>query len=156
MNRKKFIKRLATKRKITMIEAERELEAFFDILAEGLREEGTVRLNRIGKFEIKTTKERMGRNPKTGQEYKIPPLKKVKFTVSNGLINKIEKENKNMRQEVKVHNCDRCESIRMYDNGKRIYYCDNEDRADDMGKIGVGDIPEICPEWCPIYGKEIL
>ena len=50
----------------------------------------------------------------------------------------------------KVYNCAQCEYIRMYDYGKRIYYCDHEDRADDMGKIGEGDIPEVSPEWCPL------
>lgn len=33
----------------------------------------------------------------------------------------------------KVHNCDRCEYIRMYDYDKRVYYCDHSDRTDDMG-----------------------
>lgn len=55
---------------------------------------------------------------------------------------------------MKIHNCERCEYIRMYDYGKRIYYCDHEDRINDIGKIGVSDIPEASPEWCPMrYGN---
>lgn len=53
----------------------------------------------------------------------------------------------------KVPECKECEYVRMYDYGKRIYYCDNEDRTDDMGKLSVGDIPRVCPEWCPLREK---
>lgn len=58
-----------------------------------------------------------------------------------------------MDREAKVHNCDRCEYIRMYDYGKKIYYCDHPDRIDDMGKLGVEELPENSPEWCPLKCK---
>lgn len=44
MNKKEFIRKLAEKRKITLVEAEKELDAFFDVLAEGLGEDGTVKM----------------------------------------------------------------------------------------------------------------
>ena len=53
----------------------------------------------------------------------------------------------------RTQNCAECEYIRVYDYGKRIYYCNHEDRTDDMGKIGVGDIPEESPKWCPLRCK---
>lgn len=90
MTKTEFIKRLAWKRKTTLAEAEKELDTFFDILAEGLREDGAVRLYGICKFELKTTKERIGRNPKNGKEYMIPSFKKVKFTASDSLMDKIK------------------------------------------------------------------
>ena len=40
-----------------------------------------------------------------------------------------------MDREARAQNCAECEYIRMYDYGKRIYYCDHEGRIDDMGKI---------------------
>lgn len=91
MTKTEFIKRLARKRKITLEDAEKELDVFFDILAEGLREEAVVRLYGICKFELKTTKERIGRNPKNGKEYMIPSFKKIKFTASDALMDKIVK-----------------------------------------------------------------
>ncbi len=91
MTKTEFIKRLASKQKITFAKAEKEMDVFFDILAEGLREDDTVRLYGICKFELKTTKERIGRNPKNGKEYMIPSFKKVKFTAGNALMDKIEK-----------------------------------------------------------------
>lgn len=90
MTKTEFIKRLAAKRKITLAEAEKEMDLFFDTLAEGLREDDTVRLYGICKYELKTTKERIGRNPKNGKEYMIPSFKKIKFTASNALMDKIK------------------------------------------------------------------
>lgn len=59
-----------------------------------------------------------------------------------------------MNRESKVYNCDKCQYIRIYDYGKRIYYCDNVDRIDDMGKIGVNNLPRMSPKWCPLrYGN---
>lgn len=40
--------------------------------------------------------------------------------------------------------------MRMYNYGNKIYYCDHEDRLDDMGKLGVDHLPETSPEWCPV------
>lgn len=53
----------------------------------------------------------------------------------------------------RTQNCVECEVMKVYDYGKKIYYCDHENRTDDMGKIGVGDIPEGIPEWCPLKNQ---
>ena len=90
MTKTEFIRKLAEKRKSTLVEAEKELDAFFDVPAEGLGEDGTVKLYGLCKFELKTTKERIGRNPKNGKEYMIPSFKKVKFTASDSLMDKIK------------------------------------------------------------------
>lgn len=49
--------------------------------------------------------------------------------------------------------CSECENMKAYDYGNRIYYCDHEDRTDEMGKLSIGDVPRICPEWCPLRCK---
>ena len=49
--------------------------------------------------------------------------------------------------------CIECKYMKMYDYGNRIYYCDHEDRTDEMGKLCVDDVPRICPEWCPLRCK---
>ena len=53
----------------------------------------------------------------------------------------------------RVQKCSGCEYARMYDYGNKIYYCDHVDRIDDMGKLGVEDLPEESPEWCPVKSK---
>ena len=50
-------------------------------------------------------------------------------------------------------NCAECEFMKMYNYGNRIYYCDHEDRIDDMGKLGEENLPERNPEWCPVKEK---
>lgn len=50
----------------------------------------------------------------------------------------------------KIVSCRECEYMKMYDYGQKIYYCDHEDRTDEIGKLGVGDKPSGCPKWCPL------
>ena len=90
MTKTEFIKKLAEKQKITLVKAEKELNTFFETLVEGIKKYNTVRLYGLGKLELKTTKERIGRNPKNGKEYMIPSFKKIKFTASDALMDKIE------------------------------------------------------------------
>ena len=53
----------------------------------------------------------------------------------------------------RVPHCAECEYMKKYDYGKKIYYCDHTDRIDDMGKLGVEDLPEGSPAWCPLREK---
>ncbi len=55
-----------------------------------------------------------------------------------------------MDREARAQNCAECEYIRMYDYGKRIYYCDHEGRIDDMGKLSINKLPKKKPKWCPL------
>lgn len=52
-----------------------------------------------------------------------------------------------------AQNCAECEFMKVYDYGKKIYYCDHLDRTDDMGKLSAGELPEGSPEWCPLVGN---
>lgn len=53
----------------------------------------------------------------------------------------------------KEQKCAECGFMRMYDYTYKIYYCDHADRVDDMGKLGVGELLEGSPEWCPLREK---
>jgi len=63
---------------------------------------------------------------------------------------KLHMNNQEMAGEPK---CNRCKYATAYDNQKKICYCDNEDRTDEMGKLGMDHIPEISPRWCPLREK---
>lgn len=52
-------------------------------------------------------------------------------------------------KENKILNCSECEYLKVYDIMYTCYYCDHEDRADEMGKLGVEHPPKISPKWCP-------
>lgn len=60
----------------------------------------------------------------------------------------------NQQEMNKAPKCNHCKFVKMYDYGKKIYYCDNEDRMDDMGKLSVGELAKGSPEWCPLKCKE--
>ena len=59
-----------------------------------------------------------------------------------------------MKLNNRVPHCSECEYAKMYDYSKKIYYCDHVDRIDDMGKLGVGELPKGSPEWCPLRSNE--
>ena len=50
----------------------------------------------------------------------------------------------------RTQNCAECECMKMYDYGNKVYYCNHEDRIDDMGKLSIGNLIESSPEWCPL------
>ena len=52
----------------------------FQAMKTTLRSQKHLKLSGFGSFEIFTTKERIGRNPKTMENYKIPSQNKVRFS----------------------------------------------------------------------------
>ena len=50
-------------------------------------------------------------------------------------------------------NCSRCKYLKAYDIVHTCFYCDHEERTDDMGKLGVNNLPEESPVWCPKQKK---
>ncbi len=47
-------------------------------------------------------------------------------------------------------NCGECEFLKSYNHTYKNYYCDHEDRIDDMGKLSVDELLNRSPEWCPL------
>ncbi|MCF4098188.1 integration host factor subunit alpha [Maritalea mediterranea] len=66
---------------------ERVLELMSDALVEG----ESVKLSSFGSFLVRSKNERVGRNPKTGEEVPILPRRVLVFKPSNVLKNKINK-----------------------------------------------------------------
>lgn len=57
------------------------------------------------------------------------------------------------QQKDRAPGCNGCRFAKIYDYGKKICYCDHVDRIDDMGKLSMGEPPEISPMWCPLREK---
>lgn len=57
----------------------------FDELTEALLTEGEVSIAGLGKFKIKETEPRIGRNPRTGESLNIPASKKATFKYFDSL-----------------------------------------------------------------------
>lgn len=92
MTKQKFISLYQEKMEIsTKKEAERLINGFFSTLEEILVNGDDLSIIGFGKFETTTKAARVCRNPKTGEEVKVPEKKVVKFKVGKGLAEKVAK-----------------------------------------------------------------
>lgn len=80
MNKTELIDAIASKAKLTKVDAKKALEAYIDATSKELKKGGRVALVGFGSFSVVKRKARNGRNPQTGKAIKIPAKKAVKFT----------------------------------------------------------------------------
>lgn len=85
MNKDTFVKKYAVKTGQNQKDALVQVDAFIDVLIEGLKEDKKVALVGFGNFEAVDVPERTHRNPKDGSEVVKPAHKKVKFKVGKRL-----------------------------------------------------------------------
>ena len=82
LTKKELAQNLSNQTELSLADAKKFVDLFFDTIKEQLNSGKTVKLSGFGTFDIVQTKERVGRNPKTMEEFPIPSKRKVKFTVS--------------------------------------------------------------------------
>ena len=70
---------------ITPQEAGIVLDVVIDGITETLLKNGKVTIPNFGRYNIKTSQERIARNPKTGELVKVPARKVVRFRVARKL-----------------------------------------------------------------------
>ena len=70
---------------VTKKEAAEYVEAVFDAMKDTLSDGEDVKISGFGKFEVRQKGERVGRNPRTGEEIMIPERKVPRFKVSQVL-----------------------------------------------------------------------
>ncbi len=67
------------------------VERVLDLISDALVDGENVKLSSFGSFHVRAKNERIGRNPKTGEEVPILPRKVLVFKPSNVLKSKINK-----------------------------------------------------------------
>lgn len=67
------------------------VERILDMMSDALVSGENVKLSSFGSFQIRSKSERIGRNPKTGEEVPITPRRVLVFKPSNVLKSKINK-----------------------------------------------------------------
>jgi integration host factor subunit alpha len=82
LTKKELAQNLSDQTELSFADAKKFVDLFFDTIKEQLNSGKTVKLSGFGTFDVVQTKERVGRNPKTMEEFPIPSKRKVKFTVS--------------------------------------------------------------------------
>jgi DNA-binding protein HU-beta len=76
---------LSDKVGITRKQAKSALDEITSLVVRELKREGTLRLAGLGIFRKRKTKARIGRNPATGEQIKIPARTRLRFTPAKAL-----------------------------------------------------------------------
>ncbi len=85
MTKAELIEVVAKDAKISKVAAARACDALIKGITKALKKNDKVTLVGFGTFSVKRRKARMGRNPRTGEEIKIPAAKVPKFTAGKAL-----------------------------------------------------------------------
>ena len=84
---------------LSRADAKKMLDAFFEEVAEALVRGEPVKLRTFGKFNVRSKRERVGRNPKTGAEATVTPRRVLTFKASPVLAARINGETINDEEE---------------------------------------------------------
>lgn len=85
MNKRELIEYVANELHTSKAGAGRLLDIVLAGVRKGLREDQSVTITGFGTFEVKPRKERVGRNPHTGEPIQISAGRRVGFRVGKGL-----------------------------------------------------------------------
>jgi len=85
MNKAELIAVVAEKTGLSKKDSEKALNATFEAITESLKAGDKVAMVGFGTFEVKTRGERIGRNPKTKAEIKIPATRVPGFKAGKAL-----------------------------------------------------------------------
>ena len=91
MNKTELIAAAAEKAGLSKKDTEKVVNAAFDAITEALVQGDKVQLVGFGAFEVKERGERIGRNPQTKEEIKIPASKAPVFKAGKALKDAVAK-----------------------------------------------------------------
>lgn len=89
MNNSDLAERLASDNGLTKTDARKFVDAVFAEIAQAAAQGDEISLNGFGKFKVKDTPAREGRNPSTGETIQIAAAKKLTFTVGKAVKDKL-------------------------------------------------------------------
>ena len=85
LNQSDLISLLAKESNISVVKAEQFTKNFFDLIIEGLEQDGVVKINGLGTFKITDVASRGSVNVNTGEKIEIKGHKKLTFTPADAL-----------------------------------------------------------------------
>ncbi|EJU10420.1 DNA-binding protein HU [Sphingomonas sp. LH128] len=89
MNNNDLADLIATDTGITKTDARKIVDAVFVAIGDAAATGGEISLNGFGKFKVKDTPEREGRNPATGEAMTIKAARKLTFTPAKAVKDKL-------------------------------------------------------------------
>ncbi|MDA8169663.1 MAG: HU family DNA-binding protein [Nitrospiraceae bacterium] len=90
MTKTELVDKISSQAGISKADAGRALDATIDSIKGALKKGQKVTLVGFGTFYVNKRKSRKGRNPRTGEEIKIPAMKVPKFTAGKMLKDSIK------------------------------------------------------------------
>lgn len=91
MNKAEFVEELAEKMEVSKAESGRWIEAVIETIHENITKD-EIRLSGLGSFSRTKRKARIGRNPQTGEEIKIPAKWTPVFKAGSQLKETVQKK----------------------------------------------------------------
>ena len=91
ITRADLVEALARRANLQRTDANRLLTRMLDLMQDAMVEGEAVKLSRFGNFNVRAKRQRVGRNPKTGEEVPITPRRVVTFRPSQMLRDFVEK-----------------------------------------------------------------
>jgi DNA-binding protein HU-beta len=85
MTKEELIDKISSGAGLTKVDSEKALNATLNAIKGALRKNQKVALVGFGTFSVVKRKARKGRNPRTGEELKIPATKVPKFSAGKAL-----------------------------------------------------------------------
>ena len=85
MTKAELIDKIASGARLSKADASRALDATLTAIKGAMKKNQRVGLTGFGSFSVSKRKARKGRNPRTGEEMKIPATKVPRFTASRAL-----------------------------------------------------------------------
>ena len=89
MNNSELAEKLAADHGVTKADARKYVDAVFVAIGDAAAKGEEIALNGFGKFKVKATPAREGRNPQTGEAMKIKASKKLAFTPAKAVKDKL-------------------------------------------------------------------
>ena len=91
VTRADLVEALARRANLQRADANRLLTRMLEMMQDALVDGDTVKLSRFGNFNVRAKRQRIGRNPKTGEEVPITPRRVVTFRPSQMMRDFVEK-----------------------------------------------------------------
>lgn len=89
MNNSELAEKLAAGNGVTKADAKKLVDAVFAAIGDAAAKGEEISLNGFGKFKVKATPAREGRNPATGEPMKIKASKKLTFAPAKSVKDKL-------------------------------------------------------------------
>lgn len=91
LNKTTLVNTVADAAGMSKVDTEKVIKATIDAISKELEGGGEVKLIGFGTFSVIQRAERMGKNPRTGAEIKIPAKKSPKFKPGQALVDAVNK-----------------------------------------------------------------